>query len=181
MYDIAGPRAGGRRPEWPAAQKPAIRHAAAVEQILAAGATITGKTICDEFFYSTTGINTHYDTPLNLRAPGRIPGGSSAGSAPACGPNACVFALGSDPGGSVRIPAALNGLYGLRPSHGRVDLAGAMAMAPSFDVAGWFANAPGIFHRVGEVLLRGNAVLASVNNLVIATDASAQPDAEEAA
>jgi len=181
MYDIAGTRTGGGSPEWLAAQKPAIRHAAAVEQILAAGATITGKTICDEFFYSVTGINAHYGMPVNLRAPGRIPGGSSSGSAAACGANACDFALGSDTGGSVRIPAAFNGLYGLRPSHGRIDLSGAMAMAPSFDVAGWFANAPGIFHRVGEVLLRGNAVLASVNNLVIATDAFAQADDEVAA
>ena len=181
MYDIAGTRTGGGSPEWLAAQKPAIRHAAAVEQILAAGATITGKTICDEFFYSVTGINAHYGMPVNLRAPGRIPGGSSSGSAAACGANACDFALGSDTGGSVRIPAAFNGLYGLRPSHGRIDLSGAMAMAPSFDVAGWFANAPGIFHRVGEVLLRGNTVLASVNNLVIATDAFAQADDEVAA
>ena len=181
MYDIAGTRTGGGSPEWLAAQKPAIRHAAAVEQILAAGATITGKTICDEFFYSVTGINAHYGMPVNLRAPGRIPGGSSSGSAAACGANACDFALGSDTGGSVRIPAAFNGLYGLRPSHGRIDLSGAMAMAPSFDVAGWFANAPGIFHRVGEVLLRGNAVLASVNNLIIATDAFAQADDEVAA
>ena len=181
MYDIAGTRTGGGSPEWLAAQKPAIRHAAAVEQILAAGATITGKTICDEFFYSVTGINAHYGMPVNLRAPGRIPGGSSSGSAAACGANACDFALGSDTGGSVRIPAAFNGLYGLRPSHGRIDLSGAMAMAPSFDVAGWFANAPGIFHRVGEVLLRGKAVLASVNNLIIATDAFAQADDEVAA
>ena len=152
-----------------------------VEQIVAAGATITGKTICDEFFYSVAGVNAHYGTPTNLRAPGRIPGGSSSGSAAACGANACDFALGSDTGGSVRIPASFNGLYGLRPTHGRIDLAGAMAMAPSFDVGGWFANAPGVFHRVGTVLLRGTAVAAPVRHLVVATDAFAQADAEVAA
>lgn len=178
MYDIAGTRTGGGSPNWLGAHKPAARHAAAVERILAAGATIIGKTICDEFFYSVTGINAHYGMPENLRALGRIPGGSSSGSAAACGANACDFALGSDTGGSVRIPASFNGLYGLRPSHGRVDLAGAMAMAPSFDVGGWFANAPGIFRRVGEVLLRGNAAAASVEKLIIATDAFAQADAE---
>jgi len=113
MYDIAGTRTGGGNPEWLAAQKPATRHAAAVEQILAAGATITGKTICDEFFYSIAGINAHYGTPTNLRASGRIPGGSSSGSAAACAANACDFALGSDTGGSVRIPASFNG----RASH----------------------------------------------------------------
>ena len=181
MYDIAGTRTGGGSPEWLAEQKPATRHAAVVEQIVAAGATITGKTICDEFFYSVAGVNAHYGTPTNLRAPGRIPGGSSSGSAAACGANACDFALGSDTGGSVRIPASFNGLYGLRPTHGRIDLAGAMAMAPSFDVGGWFANAPRVFHRVGTVLLRGTAVAAPVRHLVVATDAFAQADAEVAA
>ncbi|MGD0023030.1 MAG: amidase [Xanthobacteraceae bacterium] len=181
MYDIAGSRTGGGSPDWLAAQRPAPRHAAAVENILAAGATITGKTICDEFFYSVTGVNAHYGAPPNLRAPGRIPGGSSSGSAAACGANACDFALGSDTGGSVRIPASFNGLYGLRPSHGRVDLAGAMAMAPTFDVAGWFANAPGVFRRVGAVLLRGDPVAPNVERLLVAADCFAQADAEVAA
>jgi amidase len=181
MYDIAGTRTGGGNPEWLEMQQPAARNAAVVEQILAAGATITGKTICDEFFYSIAGVNAHYGTPTNLRAPGRIPGGSSSGSAAACGANACDFALGSDTGGSIRIPASLNGLYGLRPTHGRIDLAGAMAMAPSFDTAAWLANAPGIFHRVGMVLLRGQAVGVPVNHLVVASDAFGQADAKVAA
>ena len=178
MYDIAGTRTGGGNPEWLAEHKPAARHAAVVEAILGAGATITGKTICDEFFYSVAGVNVHYGTPANLRAPGRLPGGSSSGSAAACGANTCDFALGSDTGGSIRIPAAFNGLYGLRPTHGRVDLAGAMAMAPSFDVGGWFSNAPGVFRGVGAVLLHGAAMRAPVNHLLIAEDAFAQADAE---
>src|SRR5713226_9258118 len=129
LYDIAGMRTGGGSPEWLAAQQPARTHAAAVEKILAAGATITGKTICDEFFYSGSGISSHYGTPVNVRAPGRIPGGSSSGSAAATAANACDFALGSDTGGSVRMPASFCGIYGLRPTHGRIDLAGAIAMA----------------------------------------------------
>ncbi len=181
MYDIAGSRTGGGSPDWLAAQKPARQHARAVDKILAAGATITGKTICDEFFYSVSGVNAHYGTPPNLRAPGRIPGGSSSGSAAACGANACDFALGSDTGGSVRIPASFNGVYGLRPTHGRVDLSGAMAMAPSFDVAGWFASAPGILRRVGSVLLQGSAVKVRITRLLVATDTFAQADAEVAA
>jgi amidase len=181
MYDIAGSRTGGGNPDWLAAQRPAARHAAAVEQILAAGATITAKTICDEFFYSVAGVNAHYGTPANLRAPGRLPGGSSSGSAAACGANACDFALGSDTGGSVRIPASFNGLYGLRPTHGRVDITGAMAMAPTFDVAGWFSNSPGIFRRVGATLLGGEPVAARATRLIVATDAFAQADAEVAA
>ena len=181
MYDIAGSRTGGGSPDWLAAQKPASRHAAAVEKILAAGATVTGKTICDEFFYSVSGVNAHYGTPPNSRAPGRIPGGSSSGSAAACGANACDFALGSDTGGSVRVPASFNGVYGLRPTHGRVDLAGAMAMAPSFDVAGWFANGPGILRRVGTVLLQGKAVREPITRLLVASDAFAQADDDVAA
>jgi amidase len=181
MFDIAGSLTGGGSPDWLAVQKPASRHASAVEQILAAGATIVGKTICDEFFYSVSGVNAHYGTPPNMRAPGRIPGGSSSGSAAACGANACDFALGSDTGGSVRVPASFNGVYGLRPTHGRVDLTGAMAMAPSFDVAGWFANGPGVLRRVGTVLLQGSAVKARTTRLLVATDAFAQADAEVAA
>jgi amidase len=181
MYDIAGSRTGGGSPDWLAAQKPASQHASAVDKILAAGATITGKTICDEFFYSVSGVNAHYGTPPNVRAPGRVPGGSSSGSAAACGANACDFALGSDTGGSVRIPASFNGLYGLRPTHGRVDLTGAMAMAPSFDVAGWFANGPGVLRRVGAVLLQGSASKERATRLLVATDTFAQADAEVAA
>lgn len=176
MYDIAGSRTGGGNPDWLAAQKPASQHAGAVAKILAAGATITGKTICDEFFYSVSGVNAHYGTPPNLRAPGRVPGGSSSGSAAACGANACDFALGSDTGGSIRVPASFNGVYGLRPTHGRVDLTGAMAMAPSFDVAGWFANSPGILRRVGVVLLQGTAVKQRATRLLVASDAFAQAD-----
>jgi amidase len=176
MYDIAGSRTGGGNPEWLSKQKPATRNAAVVEQILAAGAIITGKTICDEFFYSITGVNAHYGTPRNLRAPARLPGGSSSGSAAACGDDACDLAIGGDTGGSVRIPASFNGLYGLRPTHGRIDLTGAMAMAPSFDVGGWFANAPGIFQRVGTVLLRGDGIATPVRHLLVAGDAFAQAD-----
>ncbi len=178
MYDIAGSRTGGGNPDWLAAQQPARAHAAAVAKILAAGATITGKTVCDEFFYSVAGVNAHYGTPVNLRAPGRIPGGSSSGSAARAGADACDFALGSDTGGSVRVPAAFCGLYGMRPTHGRVDLTGAMAMAPSFDVAGWFANAPGVLRRVGaRAARRRDASTTPLAHLIVADDAFAQADA----
>ncbi len=181
LFDIAGTRTGGGNPQWLAAQAPARAHAAAVAKILAAGATITGKTICDEFFYSGSGINAHYGTPLNIRAPGRIPGGSSSGSAAATAANACDFALGSDTGGSVRMPASYCGVFALRPTHGRIDLTGGMAMAPSFDTAGFFANAPGVARRVGAVLLDGQSVPVPVRRLLVARDAFAQADAPVAA
>ena len=149
MYDIAGSRTGGGSPDWLAAQAPARAHAAAVRAILEGGATVIGKTVCDEFFYSVSGANAHYGTPINPRTPGRLPGGSSSGSASATAAGACDFALGSDTGGSVRVPAAFCGLYGIRPTHGRLDPSGMMPMAPSFDVAGWLASGPGVFRRVG--------------------------------
>jgi amidase len=128
-----------------------------------------------------TGANAHYGTPLNIRAPGRLPGGSSAGSAAATAAGVCDLALGSDTGGSVRVPAALCGIYGIRPTHGRVDLSGAMAMAPSFDVGGWFASGPGVLRRVGECLLEGEGVRASIRRLVVAEDAFAEADPAVAA
>src|SRR5262249_59937891 len=92
LYDIAGARTGGGSPEWLAAQQPARAHAAAVAKILAAGATVTGKTICDEFFFSGSGINPHHGTPTNGRAPRRIPGGASGRSAGAAAAPAAHFA-----------------------------------------------------------------------------------------
>ncbi len=181
MYDIVGERTGGGNPDWLAAQRPAAKHAAAVARLLDAGASIVGKAVCDEFFYSVSGANAHYGTPPNLRAPGRLPGGSSSGSAAAVAAGACDFALGSDTGGSVRVPAALCGLYGIRPTHGRVDLTGAMEMAPSFDVAGWFAAGPGVFRRIGAVLLDQAAVAVPVERMLVGTDLFAQADADVAA
>src|SRR5438094_3728260 len=181
MYDIAGYRTGGGSPDWLAAATQANSNAAAVRRILDAGATIIGKTICDEFFFSVTGANAHYGTPANPRAPGRLPGAPSSGSAAATAAGVCDFALGSDTGGSIRVPASFCGLYGIRPTHGRVHLSGAMAMAPSFDVAGWFANGPGVFRRVGQTLLEGSSHPASIEALVILDDAFEQADAPAAA
>lgn len=178
MFDIAGERTGGGNPDWLAAQRPAAKTAPLVQKLLDAGATVIGKTVCDEFFYSVAGVNTHYGTPLNPRAAGRIPGGSSSGSASAAASGACDFAIGSDTGGSVRIPAAFCGVYGIRTTHGRVDLAGAMAMAHSFDAAGWFASGPGVFRRVGSVLLDGVRKEAAITRLIVLDDAFAEADQE---
>jgi len=181
MYDIAGERTGGGNPDWLSAQRPATRHAGAVQRLLDAGATVIGKTICDEFFYSVSGANAHYGTPVNVRAPGRLPGGSSSGSAAATAAGACDLALGSDTGGSIRIPAAQCGVYGIRPTLGRIDLAGVMAMAPSFDVPGWFASGPGVLRKVGAVLLTGAPAAAAVERVIVAEDAFAEADAAVAA
>jgi amidase len=176
MYDIAGERTGCGSPEWLATHPPAARNCPPVQKILDAGATIIGKTVCDEYFYSVSGANAHYGTPVNIRAPGRLPGGSSAGSAAACGAGLCDFALGSDTGGSVRVPASFNGIYGLRPTHVRIEHSGVADMAPSFDVPGWFAATPGVFRKVGAVLLDNRGVAAQINRVVVLEDAFAQAE-----
>jgi amidase len=176
MYDIAGERTGCGSPEWLATHPPAARNCPPVQKILDAGATIIGKTVCDEYFYSVSGANAHYGTPVNARAPGRLPGGSSAGSAAACGAGLCDFALGSDTGGSVRVPASFNGVYGLRPTHERIEHSGVVDMAPSFDVPGWFAATPGVFRKVGAVLLDSRRVAAKIDRVVVLEDAFAQAE-----
>jgi amidase len=170
MFDIRGERTGGGNPDWLANRRPASAHASAVERLLAAGATIIGKTICDEFFFSLAGVNEHYGTPRNPRAPGRLPGGSSSGSAAAVAASACDFAIGSDTGGSVRVPASFCGLYGIRPTHGRVDMTGAMGMSPSFDTVGWFAAGPGLLRKVGAALLGEGAVVAPIKTVLLGQD-----------
>jgi amidase len=158
LYDIAGHVTGCGNPDWLASHGPATSTAPVVAALLAAGAELTGKTITDELAYSLNGQNFHYGTPINVNAPGRIPCGSSSGSAAAVAGKAVDLALGSDTGGSVRVPAAVCGIYGIRPTHGRVSLEGAMPLAPSFDTAGWFARDAGLLARIGEVLLGEDSV-----------------------
>ena len=98
MFDIAGEVAGAGNPAWLADHAPAATNADVITRVLDAGASITGKTVCDEFFYSILGANAHYGTPVNPRTPDRLPGGSSSGSATAVASGAADFALGSDTG-----------------------------------------------------------------------------------
>lgn len=153
IYDIAGHKTGFGSPDWLATHEAATRTAPVVATLLAAGADMVGKTQTDELTYSLNGENAHYGTPVNVNAPGRIPGGSSSGSAAAVAGKLVDFALGSDTGGSVRAPASFCGIYGIRPTHDRVSLEGACALAASFDTAGWFARDAVLLERIGRVLL----------------------------
>jgi amidase len=153
LFDIAGEPTGGGNPDWKRTHPPADSTAAAVLQLVDAGATATGKTITDDLACGMFCENIHYGTPVNPRAPQRYPGGSSGGSAVAVAGGLCDFALGTDTGGSVRVPAAFCGIFGMRPSHGRVSLVGCVPMAPAFDTCGWFARDAAMLARVGRVLL----------------------------
>ena len=153
LIDVEGTVTGGGNPDWAAAQTPAATSAPVVEILLHAGARCVGKTVTDELAFSLEGRNAHYGTPYNAAAPGNLPGGSSSGSAAAVAAGLCDFALGTDTGGSVRVPGAFCGLYAFRPSHDALSLNGVIPFAPSYDTVGWFARDPETLRRVGDVLL----------------------------
>jgi amidase len=153
VIDVAGiPTTAGSR-AWPDSHPTPQSNATAVDMLLAAGASLVGKAISDELAFSINGTNPHHGTPRNPAAPDRMPGGSSSGSASAVAAGDCDLALGTDTGGSIRVPASYCGLFGIRPTWGRIPLAGVTALSPSFDTLGWMARDARTLHRVGEVLL----------------------------
>jgi amidase len=181
LFDVAGHPTGGGNPDWARDRPIPARHAWAVQRLLDAGATLIGKTITDEVSLGILGENPFDGTPLNPQAPDHVPGGSSSGSASAVAQGLCDTALGTDTGGSVRVPASFCGLYGIRPTHGRLDLSGMMAQAPSSDTTGWFARDAGTFARVSEILLSEPIPTTLPTRLVVAVDAFGFADAETSA
>jgi amidase len=176
IYDIAGAKTGFGNPDWLRTHEAARATAPAVQLLLDAGARLAGKTHTEEMAWSLTGENAHYGTPINVNAPGRIPGGSSSGSAAAVAAGLVDFSLGSDTGGSVRLPASYCGILGMRPTHGRIPLEGVCPLAKSFDTCGWFARDAQVFERVGRVLLRDDAPARKPGRLLAARDAFAFAD-----
>ena len=153
IFDVAGHPTGAGNPTWLATHSVATHTSPLVEQLLAAGATMTGKVITDELAYSLNGDNMHYGTPVNVNAVGRVPGGSSSGSVAAVAAKLCDFALGSDTGGSTRVPASYCGVWGLRTTHDLLSREHVVPLHTSFDTLTWFSHDPNTFTRVGEVLL----------------------------
>ena len=153
LFDIAGYPTGGGNPIVLAMSGIKTTTAPTVQRLLDAGAALAGKTVTDELAFSMNGHNAHFGAPINGAAPQRISGGSSSGSASAVSNRLCDFALGTDTGGSVRAPASHCGLLGLRPTHGRISLHGALDLAPSFDTCGFFARDVATFACVADVLL----------------------------
>lgn len=153
LFDVAGHPTGAGNPSWLATHPVPTQHSAVVAQLLQAGATLMGKVLTDELAYSLHGDNMHYGTPINSLYPKRVTGGSSSGSAAAVGAGLVDFALGTDTGGSTRVPASYCGLWGLRSTHGLVSNQGLVPLHPSFDTATWLAQDADVFERVGRVLL----------------------------
>ncbi|MGA8680700.1 MAG: amidase [Acidimicrobiales bacterium] len=120
--------------------RPAVADAACITRIRQAGGRLVGKTNLHELAFGTSGINPWFGTPPNPADPGRVPGGSSSGSAAAVALGEADIALGSDTGGSVRIPAACCGVVGLKTTHGLVSLEGVWPLAPSYDTVGVLAG-----------------------------------------
>jgi amidase len=171
LIDVADVPTGGGNPDWPRFASTPARHAWVVQTLLDAGASVAGKTITDEVSLGILGENAHDGTPLNPAAPGRVPGGSSSGSASAVADKACDFALGTDTGGSVRVPSSFCGLYGIRPTHGRIDFTGIAVQAPGSDTCGWFARDAATFARVGELLFGSALPVTLPTTLLVAADA----------
>jgi aspartyl-tRNA(Asn)/glutamyl-tRNA(Gln) amidotransferase subunit A len=139
LFDVAGvPTWAGAALRRDAPTPPATEDALAVARLRGAGAALLGKTAMSEFAFSGVGVNPHFGTPRNGAdaAVARIPGGSSSGAAVSVALGLAVAGLGSDTGGSIRIPAALNGLVGFKPTQSRVPLQGAFPLAPSLDTVG---------------------------------------------
>jgi len=153
IIDLKGYKTSSGNPDWAKTHPAAAANAVCVDQLLSAGARCIGKTVTDELAFSLHGENHFYGAPLNPRAPERVPGGSSSGSASAVACGLADFALGTDTGGSVRVPASNCGIFGLRPSHGIISVAGVLPFAPSFDTVGVLAASLDVLARSAAVLL----------------------------
>ncbi|WP_158743609.1 amidase [Acidisphaera sp. L21] len=177
LIDVAGYPTLGGTPDWATGRPVPQHHAWIVDRLLQSGASIVGKTVTDEVSLGILGENVHDGTPLNPKAPDRVPGGSSSGSASAVAAGLCDFALGTDSGGSVRVPSSFCGLFGIRPTLGRIDFTGITVQSPSSDTVGWFARDGTLFARIGASVFDAPMPAALPTRLLIATDAFGFADA----
>jgi amidase len=172
LFDVAGTVTRAGNPDYASGRSLADASATAVERLVAAGASVVGRTVSDELAFSLSGTNVHDGTPVNPAAPGRVPGGSSAGSAVAVAAGLVDIGLGTDTGGSIRVPASYCGVVGWRPTHGRVPLTGVVPLAPSFDTVGAFTRNVELLERVANTLLsRADTATAGSDVRVVAESA----------
>ena len=181
LFDVKGYPTGAGSPIVLAQSGIKTKTAPIVKDLLEAGARFVGKTHTDELAFSLNGKNAHFGSPINPAAPDRITGGSSCGSMAAVAGRLADIAIGSDTGGSVRAPASYGGLFGIRPTHGRLSLKRTWPLAESLDTPGWFARDGDVFARVGAVLLgKDRATLPEAPRLLLADDMFGQavPESE---
>lgn len=178
VFHLEGRKNAAGNPDWLRSHEPAEENAPIITHLLEEGAKLTGTTITDELMYSLQGENYHYGTPVNPRDPARIPGGSSSGSAVAVAAGLTDFSIGTDTGGSVRIPSAYCGLYGIRPTHGKVSIENVIPLAPSFDTVGWMAKDAETLTKVGASLLNSSEAGSSFSRIFVSKDAWALADSD---
>ncbi|MGR5144598.1 amidase [Photobacterium sp. DNB23_23_1] len=153
LFDVEGYITGAGNPAWLATHQPAKQTSPLILRLLANGAKCTGRVQTDELAYNLNGQNVHYGTPINPVAPQCLPGGSSSGSAVAVARGDAHFAIGTDTGGSIRVPASYCGLFGWRPTHGVLSLDHAFSLAPCFDTAGVLARDMAVLDKVTQILI----------------------------
>ena len=175
LFDVAGQPTGAGNPDWLATHPTPDASSSVIDRLLDAGATLAGKTLTDELAYSIHGDNMHYGMPLNSAAPDRIPGGSSSGSVAAVAAQLVDFALGTDTGGSTRVPASYCGVWGLRTTHDLIARDGLVALHPGFDTVTWLAHDAPTFVRVGAALLPDSDY--RPRQVLVFEDAAEQADA----
>ncbi|WP_319773184.1 amidase family protein [Breoghania sp.] len=179
--DLAGYRTSYGSPSWRDAHPAPVHNALCVDQLLAAGGHCVGKAVADEFTYSLDGENPFFGTPRNAKAPERVPGGSSSGSAASVANGLADFSIGTDSGGSIRVPASLCGIWGMRPSLHRISEAGVLPFMPGVSTVGILSAEFDVLDAAARVLLRsGTKPVASVKRLLLLTDMLEVADAEVA-
>jgi len=183
VIDVAGAVTGGGSPDWAAAHEPARESAAAVAALTTAGASLTAKGQCAELAFSLSGDNVHFGMPRNPTAPERDPGGSTSGPASAVAGGLADLGLGTDTLGSIRVPASYCGIYGFRPTHGRIPVAGVMPLAQDFDTVGLLAREPEILQRAVRLLLGNPTTKAAPPSRLLLSPillAAAEPEVADA-
>lgn len=180
LYAVAGQRVGAGNPAY-LAEAPVQEHSApAVQRLLDAGADVIGIARTDEFAYSLAGANAHYGTPPNPRAPGHVPGGSSSGPASAVTSMQADIGLGTDTAGSIRIPSAYQGLWGLRTTHGRISREGVHPLSGSFDTVGWMTRDAQTMDAVTQAMLPDRDTAALSGEVAVCVLPSQMVDADVA-
>ena len=177
--DIGGYKTSFGSKPWSSEHKAPVYNALCVDQLLEVGATCLGKTIADEYTYSLDGESYFFGTPINPKVPKRVPGGSSSGSASAVACGLVDFSIGTDSAGSIRVPASLCGIWGMRPTLHRISEAGVLPFMPSVSTVGAFSNDINILENVMRTMLRSEDTKPEdILNIYLLEDAFSIADAE---